>query len=137
MNLGLHRGAVLDLAVERIFSGDVRLRRHCPALAEAMQEGYHCLDPHLQMGDMGQPNTFLSPLQMGLSGREGAVFRALRSTRMNSGVRIIRAIHITVLKRGDSEHHTHQNMHVVVRSETTPLHFAESRLIRQPLKVPS
>ncbi len=80
--------------------------RHRPASAEAMQEGYHCSNPHLQMGDLWQPDILLSPLQMRLPGRKGGVPRASLATRLKSGANIIRTIHISALKRGDSEEHT-------------------------------
>jgi len=40
---------------------------------------------------------------------------------MNSGVRIIRAIHITALKRSDAEKMNPTNMRIIVRSETASL----------------
>jgi len=38
-------------------SDDVCWGRHRPALAEAMQDGYHYSNPHLQMGDLGSPTS--------------------------------------------------------------------------------
>jgi len=103
-------------------SDEVYRGLHRPASAEAMQEGYHCSNPHLQMGDLGQPDILLSPLQMRLLGRKGGASRASLATRLKSGVMIMRAIYITALKRGKSEKPTPQNMRTIVRSETTPLH---------------
>jgi len=56
------------------------------------------------MGDPGRADSFLSfPFRWGLSeGGEGAL-RHPRPTRMNSGVRTMRAVYITALKYGDSE----------------------------------
>ena len=62
----------------------------------------------------------LHPFQDGLFWREELLRRSAAS-RLKSGVRIIRAIYIPALKRGDSENHTHQNMRAIVRSETTSL----------------
>jgi len=79
--------------------------RHRPASAEAMQEGYRYSNPHLQMGDLGQPDMLLSSLQMRLPGRMVEVPRASPATQLESGVNIIRTIHIPAWKRGDSEEH--------------------------------
>ena len=65
----------------------------------------------------------LHPLQDGILRREEAHRRSAVS-RLKSGVRIIRAIYITVLKRGDSEEHAPQNMRIIVRSETASLRDA-------------
>jgi len=71
---------VLDPTMRRIFSVDVCRGRHRPAHAVAMQGGCYCVNPHLQMGDVGQAGITLFPLQMGLSERAGA--RASKATRM-------------------------------------------------------
>ena len=97
-----------------------RRGRHRPASAEAMQKGYHCCNPHLQMGDLGQPDTLLSHLQMRLPGWKGGASPASLATRLKSGVMIMRAIYITALKRGESGKPTLQNMRTIIRSETTP-----------------
>ncbi len=107
---------------------------HRPASAEAMQEGYHCSNPHLQMGDLRQPDILLSPLQWRLPGRKGGASRASLATRLKSGVMIMRAIYITGLKRGESEKPTLQNMRTIVRSETTPYMAIAGMCEPQPLR---
>jgi len=63
-------------------SDDVCGGRHSPALAEAMQGGYHRSNPHLQMGDLRQPDILLSPLQMRIPGRKGGALQASLATRL-------------------------------------------------------
>jgi len=63
-------------------SDDVCGGRHSPALAEAMQGGYHRSNPHLQMGDLRQPDIILSPLQMRIPGRKGGALQASLATRL-------------------------------------------------------
>ena len=70
---------------------------------------------------MQRPPSSLHSVQDGILWREEEVLRRLEVTRLKSGVSIIRAIHITALKRGESEEPTSKNMRIIVRSETPPL----------------
>ena len=70
-----------------------------PGFIRGMREGYHCPNPHLQMGDLGSRTPSPpSPSDERLR-REGAP-RVLNSPDWKSGVNAMSAIHITALKRG-------------------------------------
>jgi len=77
-----------------------------PGASGGDADGYHCPDPRIHSGDLGQPDTpSLSSSDEDL-GEGEEVPRILRPPDWKSGVNIMRAIYITALKRGRADHET-------------------------------
>ena len=103
----------------RILSGERTSRRHRAASAEAMHKAIIALTPEFIRGPASEASRSLSILfRTGFFGGRRWALPPLLFTRMNSGVSITRAIHITALKRGESEKVNSMDMRAIARFQT-------------------